>query len=109
MGDRADAVRLHGLGDCPRTQLRCVPRRTAISLRQARHEHRSTRHRGGARLARGTEGENAASTGEMTMKNWTIVGLLLVSSAWGSAANAAQVTTTACDRECLRSKVTQLL
>lgn len=43
------------------------------------------------------------------MKNWTIVGLLLVCCAWGTAANAAQAATTACDRECLRGKVTQLL
>ena len=42
------------------------------------------------------------------MKNRTIVGLLLVCCAWG-AANAAQLATTRCDRECLRGKVTQLL
>ncbi len=45
----------------------------------------------------------------MTLKNRTIVGLLLVCCAWGAAANAAQLATTACDRECLRGKVTQLL
>ncbi|HET6196146.1 MAG TPA: hypothetical protein VFE12_10340 [Acetobacteraceae bacterium] len=43
------------------------------------------------------------------MKNRTIVGLLLVYCAWGAAANAAQLATTGCDRECLRGKVTQLL
>jgi len=43
------------------------------------------------------------------VKNRTIVGLLLVCVAWGSAANAAQVVTVSCDRECLRGKVTQLL
>jgi hypothetical protein len=43
------------------------------------------------------------------VKNRTIVGLLLVCIAWGSAANAAQVVTASCDRECLRGKVTQLL
>lgn len=43
------------------------------------------------------------------MKNRTIVGLLLVFCAWGAAANAAQVATTTCDRECLRGKVTRLL
>ena len=43
------------------------------------------------------------------MKNRTIVGLLLVCCAWGAAANAGQRTTTSCDRECLRGKVTQLL
>ena len=46
----------------------------------------------------------------MTMRNRTIVGLLLVCCAWGAAAHAAQrATTTTCDRECLRGKVTQLL
>ena len=45
----------------------------------------------------------------MTMKNRTIVGLLLVCCAWGAAANAAQLATATCDRECLRGKVTQLL
>ena len=45
----------------------------------------------------------------MTMRNRTIVGLLLVCCAWGAAANAAQRATTTCDRECLRGKVTQLL
>jgi len=39
----------------------------------------------------------------------TIVGLLLVCGAWGAAANAAQLATPRCDRECLRGKVTQLL
>ena len=43
------------------------------------------------------------------MKNRTIVGLLLVGCAWGAAANAAQLATPPCDRECLRGKVTQLL
>ena len=43
------------------------------------------------------------------MKNRTIVGLLLVCCAWGAAANAAQLATTKCDRECMRGKVTQLL
>src|SRR3989442_4218999 len=41
--------------------------------------------------------------------NRTIVGLLVVCCAWGAAANAAQPATAACDRECLRGKVTQLL
>jgi hypothetical protein len=39
----------------------------------------------------------------------TIAGLLLVVCAWGANANAAQPATATCDRECLRSKVTQLL
>ena len=43
------------------------------------------------------------------MKNWTIVGLLLLCCTWGTAASAAQRPTAACDRECLRGKVTQLL
>jgi hypothetical protein len=43
------------------------------------------------------------------MRNRTIVGLLLVWCVWGAGANAAQRATTACDRECLRGKVTQLL
>ena len=43
------------------------------------------------------------------MKNRTIVGLLLVCCAWGTGANAAQLATAKCDRECLRGKVTQLL
>jgi len=43
------------------------------------------------------------------VKNWTIVGLLLISCAWGAAANAAQSAAATCDRECLRGKVTQLL
>ena len=43
------------------------------------------------------------------MKNRTIVGLLLVCCAWGSAASSAQLAPAACDRECLRGKVTQLL
>jgi hypothetical protein len=42
------------------------------------------------------------------VKNRTIAGLLLVCCAWGAAANA-QPSTTQCDRECLRGKVTQLL
>jgi hypothetical protein len=44
-----------------------------------------------------------------TMKNWTIVGLLLAGWAWGAATNAQQPATPTCDRECLRGKVTQLL
>lgn len=43
------------------------------------------------------------------MKHKTIAGLLLVCCAWGAAANAAQLPTTKCDRECLRGQVTQLL
>src|SRR6059058_6192826 len=43
------------------------------------------------------------------MKNRMIVGLLLVCCAWGATANAGQTATNACDRECLRGKVTQLL
>ncbi len=39
----------------------------------------------------------------------TMIGLLVVCCAWGATANAAQSATTACDRECLRGKVTQLL
>jgi hypothetical protein len=39
----------------------------------------------------------------------TIVGLLVVWCAWGASGHAAQRVTTACDRECLRGKVTQLL
>ena len=42
------------------------------------------------------------------MKNRTIVGLLLVCCAW-SAVASAQGAPAACDRECLRGKVTQLL
>jgi len=42
------------------------------------------------------------------MKNRTIVGLLLVCCAW-SAVASAQRAPAACDRECLRGKVTQLL
>jgi hypothetical protein len=42
------------------------------------------------------------------MKNKTILGLLLGVSMWGATANAAQ-SPVACDRECLRGKVTQLL
>src|SRR5262245_14230860 len=44
----------------------------------------------------------------MTMKNKTILGLLLAVCVWGVTANAMQSATT-CDRECLRAKVTQLL
>jgi len=44
----------------------------------------------------------------MTMKNKTILGLLLAVWVWDITANAAQ-TATPCDRECLRGKVTQLL
>jgi hypothetical protein len=36
------------------------------------------------------------------MKNRAILGLLLVCSPLGAAANAAQLATAACDRECLR-------
>ena len=43
------------------------------------------------------------------MKNWTIVGLLLVCCARSASAQAAQPATATCDRECLRGKVTQLL
>src|SRR6476646_9121012 len=47
------------------------------------------------------------------MTNRTVAGLLLVCCAWGAGANAAQraaaTTTSTCDRECLRGKVTQLL
>ncbi len=43
------------------------------------------------------------------MKNRTIVGLLLACCTWGAAASAAQPAAGACDRECLRGKVTQLL
>jgi hypothetical protein len=44
------------------------------------------------------------------MKNTTIVvGLLLVCSAWGTAASAGQRSAATSDRECLRGKVTQLL
>ena len=42
------------------------------------------------------------------MKNWTIVGLLVACCAWSATANA-QPAAPACDRECLRGKVTQLL
>jgi hypothetical protein len=45
----------------------------------------------------------------MMMKNLTIVSLLAVSCAWSAAANAGQPAATACDRECLRGKVTQVL
>jgi hypothetical protein len=44
----------------------------------------------------------------MTMKNKTILGLLLAVCVWGVTANAQQPAT-ACDRECLRGMVTQLL
>jgi hypothetical protein len=42
------------------------------------------------------------------VKNRTIVGLLLVWCAWSAGAHA-QPAATACDRECLRGRVTQLL
>ncbi len=42
------------------------------------------------------------------MKNKISIGLLLTACLWSITANAAQSTTT-CDRECLRGKVTQLL
>ena len=46
----------------------------------------------------------------MTVSVRTTVGLLLVCFWWATAANAAQrPATTTCDRECLRSKVTQVL
>jgi hypothetical protein len=38
-----------------------------------------------------------------------LVGLVLVGCAWAASANAVQRATSACDRECLRGKVTQLL
>jgi hypothetical protein len=44
----------------------------------------------------------------MTMKNRTILGLLLTVCVWCVSASGAQRGAT-CDRECLRSKVTQLL
>ena len=44
----------------------------------------------------------------MTQEPKTILWLLLVCCAWGATATAAQPVST-CDRECLRSKVTQLL
>src|SRR2546423_13910753 len=43
------------------------------------------------------------------MKNGVIVALMVICCAWGAAANAAQAALAACDRECLRGKVTQLL
>ena len=43
------------------------------------------------------------------MKYRMVVGLLLVCCAWGGAARAAQLAAPACDRECLRGKVTELL
>jgi hypothetical protein len=43
------------------------------------------------------------------MRNRTIVTLLLVCCPWGAAASAAQRAPAACDRECLRGTVTQLL
>jgi hypothetical protein len=42
------------------------------------------------------------------VKNWALIGLLLVCCAWHVAANA-QPAAAQCDRECLRGKVTQLL
>jgi hypothetical protein len=44
----------------------------------------------------------------MTMKNKTILGLLLAVCVWGVTGERA-ATATACDRECLRGMVTQLL
>jgi hypothetical protein len=44
----------------------------------------------------------------MTMKKTTILGFLLAVCVWSFTANAVQ-SATACDRECLRGKVTQLL
>ena len=43
------------------------------------------------------------------VKNRMIVGLLLVCCAWSAVPSAAQPAAPACDRECLRGKVTQLL
>ena len=43
------------------------------------------------------------------MKNRTMVGLLLVCCGWGAAASAAQLASTACDRDCLRGQMTQFL
>jgi hypothetical protein len=51
----------------------------------------------------------AAGIPGTTMRNRTIVGLLLVSCAFGAATTSAQRAPAACDRECLRGKVTQLL
>src|SRR5215472_900762 len=48
----------------------------------------------------------------MTMKNWTIVGVLVIGCVSGAVANVAsagQPAAKTCDRECLRGKVTQLL
>jgi hypothetical protein len=45
----------------------------------------------------------------MTMKNRTMVGLLLVCCGSGAAASAAQLASTACDRDCLRGQMTQFL
>jgi hypothetical protein len=42
------------------------------------------------------------------MKNATTI-VLLIGCVWAAVANAAQPATAACDRECLRGKVTQLL
>jgi len=42
------------------------------------------------------------------VKNKTILALMLAVCVWGVTANAAQTAAT-CDRECLRTKVTQLL
>jgi hypothetical protein len=46
---------------------------------------------------------------EDNVKKSLIAGLLLVCGTCGAAASAAQQATPACDRECLRGKVTQLL
>ena len=43
------------------------------------------------------------------MKNRTMVGLLLVCCGSGAAASAAQLASTACDRDCLRGQMTQFL
>src|SRR4051812_29879888 len=43
------------------------------------------------------------------MKNKTILGFLLAVGAWSVTAKAVQQPAAACDRECLRGKVTQLL
>src|SRR5262245_35440593 len=44
----------------------------------------------------------------MTMRNLSIVGLLVICGAWIAAVNAQPAATT-CDRECLRGTVTQVL
>jgi len=46
--------------------------------------------------------------GSISMKHWTIAGLIAACCLWSSSARAGQSAVT-CDRECLRGKVTQLL